>query len=129
MAFVNCTKCGAEVTDERKSCPHCGTEIVPAVAVAMQTAADDKERGLIKQIVALEQELTQTKEQNVYLKGEVNRVHSENEMLRKQISPAPPANVEHTGPGVIPITDAAKTAGAPPTTTVTQAATETAKTL
>lgn len=101
MAFVNCQKCGAEMSDDRKSCPHCGTEIVPAQVVAVQNAANDKERGFIQQIIALDQENTRLVNQANYLKDENNRLHSENQELRKQIGGPPPA-VEHAGPGVVP---------------------------
>jgi hypothetical protein len=122
MAFVNCKKCGAEVTDERKTCPHCQEEIVPAVQVALEMAKDDKERSFIKQLVDAERAYNHVVDMCNYLKEENNRLHSENTELRKQIAP-PPTVAEKTGPGVAtaPVPNATLPANPP--------ATETAKTV
>lgn len=116
--FVNCKGCGAEVTDERKTCPHCNTEIVAAATVALENAADDKERAYISKTVALEQANTHLVEQNKYLQSENVRLHAENEELRKRVTPAAPVETERTGPGVIPISQATATSSAETAKTV-----------
>lgn len=112
MALVNCKRCGAELSDDRETCPHCGEAIVPAAQVAIDTAANDKERGLIQSIVKLEQENGRLVDQCNYLKSENNRLNSENAELRKQVG-GPPPNVEKTGPGVVVTMPAATGANSP----------------
>lgn len=101
MATVNCTGCGAELSDDRKLCPHCQTAVVRAVDVAFQNAADDKERGYIQQIVKLDQTITLLTEDNKRLVQKCNELTEANLHLLKQVAPATLPDVEKTGPGVV----------------------------
>lgn len=102
MATVNCKGCGAELSDDRKVCPHCQTKIVTAADAALVQAADDKERSYIQQIVRLDQEKNLLAEDNKRLMAENSTLRAANAELLKQTAPAAAAPVvEKTGPGVV----------------------------
>ena len=64
--FVPCTKCHAEISDDREACPHCGAEIVSE-----------------------SRELTKLQDENAKLRGlaaeRKDALKAENEALRQQV--------------------------------------------
>jgi len=84
VRFVSCTGCHAEISDDRKTCPHCGAEVVPALTALELAATDDTQKGVVKQLVEAERENNRLVGVVNYLKEENQRLQSENTELRKR---------------------------------------------
>lgn len=93
-SFVPCAKCGAEVSDDRETCPHCGTAVVTKVATLTRAAADDIGKEMVARVVKLDQQNGELQKQVAYLLRENSRLESENTELRKKIPSAPPTEPE-----------------------------------
>lgn len=83
MAIVNCKGCGAELHDDRETCPHCGEDVVSALEVIAQTSTDDATKELITKVIAHERQHAHDMEQIVYLTQENERLKGEVAELRK----------------------------------------------
>lgn len=83
MAIVNCRGCGAELHDDRETCPHCGEDVIPALETLAQNVTDDATKELIAKIILHERQHSHDQEQIEYLTAENNRLQGEVTELRK----------------------------------------------
>lgn len=83
MSIVNCSGCGAELSDDRANCPHCGESIVPALEALAQGTTDSAVKELVARIVEHERHHAHDREQIEYLTAECERLRSENKQLRE----------------------------------------------
>lgn len=111
VRFVSCSGCHAEISDDRKTCPHCGADVVPALTALELAATDETQKGVVKQLVEAEREHDRLVGVVNYLKGENQRLQDENTELRRRTgadAPQPQAPTQPiTGTSPAPTTGAA----------------------